>query len=91
MWDWSVLSRMHGLTDAARMMLEPARSPGVPAATPAAGASCVILGGGATGLSAAYHFGGGSVVLERESRVGGGCRSIEDTGFTFDCAGHIMF
>ena len=82
---------MHGLTDAARMMLEPARSPGVPAATPAAGASCVILGGGATGLSAAYHFGGGSVVLERESRVGGGCRSIEDTGFTFDCAGHIMF
>jgi protoporphyrinogen oxidase len=51
----------------------------------------VILGAGPTGLSAAHHYGAGSVLLEREARVGGSCRSIEDTGFTFDHAGHIMF
>jgi UDP-galactopyranose mutase len=82
-----------GLTEAARMMLEPAKPPkGVGAAqTSPAGAPCLILGAGPTGLSAAYHYGAGSVVLEREAKVGGWCRSIEDTGFTFDHAGHIMF
>jgi protoporphyrinogen oxidase/glycosyltransferase involved in cell wall biosynthesis len=82
-----------GLTEAARMMLEPAKPPkGVGAAqTSSAGAPCLILGAGPTGLSAAYHYGAGSVVLEREAKVGGWCRSIEDTGFTFDHAGHIMF
>jgi UDP-galactopyranose mutase len=82
-----------GLTEAARMMLEPAKPP-KPTVAPSAsqgGASCLILGGGPTGLSAAYHYGAGSVVLERETKVGGWCRSIEDTGFTFDHAGHIMF
>jgi len=75
------------------MMLEPAKPPkGVGAAqTSPAGAPCLILGAGPTGLSAAYHYGAGSVVLEREAKVGGWCRSIEDTGFTFDHAGHIMF
>ncbi|HJV50775.1 MAG TPA: NAD(P)-binding protein, partial [Noviherbaspirillum sp.] len=29
--------------------------------------------------------------LERNSMVGGWCRSIKDNGFTFDYAGHIMF
>jgi UDP-galactopyranose mutase len=29
--------------------------------------------------------------LEQADRVGGWCRSIEDHGFTFDMAGHIMF
>lgn len=51
----------------------------------------VIIGAGPTGLSAAFHLGRGSVLLEREDRVGGFCRSIEDGGFTFDQAGHIMF
>ena len=80
----------HGLTSAARRMLEPARlqSASVPAAP--ARAACLILGAGATGLSAAYHHGAGSLLLERESAVGGGCRSIEDTGFTFDYGGHVM-
>lgn len=51
----------------------------------------LIIGAGPTGLSAAYHLGKDTVLLERHSSVGGWCRSIEDNGFTFDYAGHIMF
>ncbi len=51
----------------------------------------VIVGGGPTGLSAAYHLGPDTLLLERHDSVGGWCRSIEDHGFTFDHAGHIMF
>ncbi|GBG13347.1 glycosyl transferase [Novimethylophilus kurashikiensis] len=51
----------------------------------------IILGAGPTGLSAAYHLGEGSLLLEAQPTVGGWCRSIEDNGFTFDFAGHIMF
>jgi UDP-galactopyranose mutase len=51
----------------------------------------VVIGAGPTGLSAAYHLGKGSLLLERHSTVGGWCRSIEDRGYTFDYAGHIMF
>src|SRR5690606_6299703 len=52
---------------------------------------CLILGAGPTGLSAAYHYGAGSVLVEREASVGGWCRSIDEHGFCFDHAGHIMF
>ena len=51
----------------------------------------VIVGAGPTGLSAAYHLGEDALLLEQNDRVGGWCRSIEDNGFTFDYAGHIMF
>ena len=51
----------------------------------------VIVGAGPTGLSAAYHAGEVSLLIEQNARVGGWCRSIEDRGFTFDYAGHIMF
>ena len=51
----------------------------------------VVIGAGPTGLSAAYHLGDDALLLEAEERVGGWCRSIEDGGFTFDFAGHIMF
>lgn len=51
----------------------------------------VIIGAGPTGLSAAYHLGKGSLLLDQNDRVGGWCRSIADGGFTFDYAGHIMF
>ncbi|HYD47873.1 MAG TPA: FAD-dependent oxidoreductase [Terriglobales bacterium] len=51
----------------------------------------VIIGAGPTGLSAAYHLGADSVLIERNDRVGGWCRSIEAAGFTFDYAGHILF
>ncbi|MBA2626509.1 MAG: NAD(P)-binding protein [Gemmatimonadales bacterium] len=54
-------------------------------------APVVVIGAGPTGLSAAYHLGKDSILLERGSEVGGWCRSIVDHGFTFDYAGHIMF
>ena len=31
------------------------------------------------------------ILIEQNHRVGGWCRSIEEKGFTFDYAGHIMF
>jgi len=54
-------------------------------------AKTAIIGGGPTGLSAAYHLGHEAVLLEKNASVGGWCRSIKDNGFTFDYAGHIMF
>lgn len=51
----------------------------------------VVIGAGPTGLSAAYALGQRALLLEQNDRVGGWCRSIEDRGFTFDHAGHIMF
>jgi UDP-galactopyranose mutase len=51
----------------------------------------IVVGAGPTGLSAAYHLGEDSILLEQNSRVGGWCRSLEVDGFTFDFAGHIMF
>ena len=70
----------------------PASASGVDASKIAsASASTIVIGGGPTGLSTAYHLGADSVLLEQNSRVGGWCRSIEDKGFTFDFAGHIMF
>lgn len=52
---------------------------------------CLIVGAGPTGLSAGYHYGQGALILEKNATVGGWCRSVEDKGFTFDYAGHIMF
>ncbi|MBC7686502.1 MAG: NAD(P)-binding protein, partial [Bdellovibrionales bacterium] len=52
---------------------------------------CVIIGGGPTGLSAAYHLDKDTLLLDKNPTAGGWCRSIEDGGFTFDYAGHIMF
>src|SRR3954452_21037366 len=54
-------------------------------------APIIVVGAGPTGLSPAYHLGEDALLLEQTDRVGGWCRSIEDNGFTFDMAGHIMF
>lgn len=51
----------------------------------------LVIGAGPTGLSAAYHLGKDCLLLEQHDTIGGWCRSIEDKGFTFDYAGHIMF
>jgi protoporphyrinogen oxidase/glycosyltransferase involved in cell wall biosynthesis len=56
-----------------------------------ANVKCVIIGAGPTGLSAAYHLDKDTLLLDKNSTIGGWCRSIEDKGFTFDYAGHIMF
>jgi len=66
--------------------INPLRGPGSPQAV-----SCAIIGAGPTGLSAAYHLGADTLLLDKNTTVGGWCRSIEDHGFTFDHAGHIMF
>ena len=54
-----------------------------------------ILGGGLTGVTLArllQERGDDVVVLEREARIGGLCRSRTDAGFTFDLGGsHIIF
>jgi UDP-galactopyranose mutase len=51
----------------------------------------VIIGAGLSGLSAAYHLGGGYSVLERDGEVGGLSRSVTSKGYTFDLAPHIFF
>ncbi|MFH1540812.1 MAG: NAD(P)-binding protein [Elusimicrobiota bacterium] len=59
----------------------------------------VILGGGITGLSVAYHlsqkdpFGKNEkyILLEKEHSVGGLCKSVTDKeGFTYDYTGHLL-
>ena len=53
----------------------------------------VILGGGLAGLSAAWHLqkkGSESLVFEKESEVGGLCRSKTKGGFNFDYDGHLF-
>jgi UDP-galactopyranose mutase len=83
-WD-STHASMDALVDAAiaGQLLRGARTAGSP--------KTVVIGAGPTGLSAAYHLGKDSILVEQNPMVGGWCRSIEDKGFTFDYAGHIMF
>lgn len=50
----------------------------------------VILGAGLTGLSCALHLPVGSMVVERENRVGGKARTDRRDGFTFDITGHWL-
>ncbi|OGS27609.1 MAG: hypothetical protein A2297_04230 [Elusimicrobia bacterium RIFOXYB2_FULL_48_7] len=50
----------------------------------------LILGAGITGLSCAYHLGKDYLVLEKESKAGGLCRSVKTGGFTFDYSGHLL-
>jgi protoporphyrinogen oxidase len=53
----------------------------------------VVLGAGLTGLSATYHLrerGVGAELLEREGRVGGVCRTLDQDGFHFDLTGHLL-
>jgi UDP-galactopyranose mutase len=82
-WDTTAarMDELIGAAIAANRRMRPGKS----------AAHTVIIGAGPTGLSAAWHLGEDSILLEQNSRVGGWCRSIEVDGFTFDYAGHIMF
>ncbi|HJU21949.1 MAG TPA: NAD(P)-binding protein [Casimicrobiaceae bacterium] len=51
---------------------------------------CVIVGAGLAGLSAAYHYGEGSLLLERDTTIGGSRRSVADGGFLFDIASCML-
>ncbi|MDD5687979.1 MAG: FAD-dependent oxidoreductase [Elusimicrobia bacterium] len=52
----------------------------------------IIIGGGLTGLSTAYHLRNKNfILLEKENTVGGICKSVKtDTGFTYDYTGHLL-
>ena len=103
-WDRTAADMGRLIEEAAGAKAKPTRVPAGEAVRPARGAAAlgapandgsgydtVILGAGPTGLAAALHAGPGSLLLEKNAQVGGWCRSIEDGGFTFDYAGHIMF
>ena len=48
------------------------------------------MGAGPTGLAAALGLSRDTLLVEREERIGGLCRSIVANGYTFDHAGHVM-
>jgi len=48
----------------------------------------LIVGGGPSGLAVAYALQGDTLVLEKEDRVGGLCRSVYHQGGVFDIGGH---
>jgi protoporphyrinogen oxidase len=51
-----------------------------------------ILGGGLAGLTIAAHLEHACEVLEKESRGGGHCQTVQEQGFTYDAGGpHIIF
>lgn len=81
-WDVTAV-RMDALLEKAAAKRSVARLTGAPRE--------VVIGAGPTGLSAAYHLGKDSLLLEQNATVGGWCRSLEANGFIFDYAGHIMF
>ncbi len=54
----------------------------------------VIIGGGPAGLTAGYDLsraGVGSVVLEKDSQVGGISKTVDYKGYHFDLGGHRFF
>jgi len=56
--------------------------------------SCVVIGGGPAGLTAAYELsklGRSSIVLEGDEVVGGLSRTCEYKGYRFDVGGHRFF
>jgi protoporphyrinogen oxidase len=58
--------------------------------TPHGDARVVILGGGLTGISTAFHLRRPWLLLEKEARLGGHARTDETRGFHFDKTGHWL-
>jgi protoporphyrinogen oxidase len=50
----------------------------------------LILGGGMSGLSCAYHLKSDYLLVERSDEPGGLSRSIKQEGFVFDHTGHLL-
>lgn len=57
-------------------------------------ARVVIIGAGLTGLSVAYHLEQNGFydyqLFEKDERIGGLCKSVQQDGFTFDYTGHLL-
>lgn len=54
----------------------------------------IIIGGGLAGLAASYYLKKnniGSIVLEKENRIGGLCKSFSINNEWFDIGGHVSF
>jgi protoporphyrinogen oxidase len=50
----------------------------------------LILGGGMSGLSCAYHLKNDYLLIEKSDEPGGLSRSIKQDGFVFDHTGHLL-
>jgi protoporphyrinogen oxidase len=50
----------------------------------------LILGGGMSGLSCAYHLKDNYLLIEKSDEPGGLSRSIKQDGFVFDYTGHLL-
>ena len=50
----------------------------------------IIIGGGISGLSYALFNKNKSLIIEKESELGGYCRSIKRNGFVWDFSGHFF-
>ena len=50
-----------------------------------------IIGGGLASVTLQHFLKTKSEILEKESRIGGLCRTIEKDGFLYDIGGHILF
>src|SRR6185436_4642780 len=57
---------------------------------PHADAQVVILGGGLTGISTAFHLRRPWLLVEKEARLGGHARTDVTRGFHFDKTGHWL-
>lgn len=49
----------------------------------------LIIGGGISGLTLAYYLKKNYLILEKESEVGGYCRTIKNPNYVWDYAGHF--
>jgi protoporphyrinogen oxidase/glycosyltransferase involved in cell wall biosynthesis len=90
-WDSTAAQMLGILKKIAAPAEVPLQTNFIGTALPPVSYETVVIGAGPTGLSAAFHLGEESLLLEQNDSVGGWCRSIQDRGFTFDYAGHIMF
>src|SRR5690606_20225421 len=49
----------------------------------------LIIGGGISGLTLAYYLKDDYLIIEKENEVGGYCRTIKNTDYVWDYAGHF--
>lgn len=50
----------------------------------------IVIGAGISGLFFGYFSKESCIIFEKETSVGGLCKSIKDSGFTFDYSGHFI-